>query len=87
MRSQERQIVVVRFVVVVLSVLIALVLRDRSPALVFDLGVLGAVAVYNLVILLLVGRFPAREVGVLATGLDMIAVTLVVWADQSSPDS
>ena len=87
MRSQERQIVVARFVVVALSVVIALLLRERSSALIFDLGVLGAVAVYNLVILLLVGRFPAREVGVLATGLDMIAVTLVVWADQSSPDS
>lgn len=87
MRSQERQIVVARFVVVGLSALIALLLRERTEALAFDLAVLGAVALYNVVIALLVGRFPAREVGVLATGLDMVAVTLVVWADQASPDS
>ena len=87
MRSQERQIVVARFVVVGFSAIVALLLRGRTDALPFDLAVLGAVALYNVAIALLVGRFPAREVGVLATGLDMIAVTLVVWADQASPDS
>jgi signal transduction histidine kinase len=87
MLAQERQIVVARFALVALAAVIGIVLRDSIPTLPFHLAILGAVAFYNVVIALLIGRFPAREVGVVATGLDMIAVTLVVWAEPNAIDS
>jgi signal transduction histidine kinase len=86
MRAQERQIVVARFVVVALTALPLLVLGDIVPRAVALAVILAVVAAYNVVIAMLVSRFPAQEVGVVATALDMIAVSLAVYVSPTLVD-
>ncbi len=79
MRTQERQLVWVRLGMVLVAALFLLVIDpdlESRPVLL----VLGAViALSILAIPWLLNRFPAREVGIVTTALDMAAVTVAVY--------
>ncbi len=86
-RSQERQLVVARYALVAASVLAILAFRDELHSAGWLLGLAGAVAVYNTGVFFLVGRLPARDVGILATALDMVVVTLGIYAEPTALDA
>jgi signal transduction histidine kinase len=87
MRAQERQLVAVRFAIVAFAGILLAVFRDLVAGLPLLGALLAAVAVYNLLILVLIARFPAREVGIVATTLDMVAVTVGVYAAPGAIDA
>lgn len=87
MRAQERQLAVVRFAVVLLAALVVIIFRDQLSAFWLVVGVLVVVALYDAALLLLVKRFPAREVGIVATALDMAAVTVAIHAEPQALDA
>ena len=87
MRTQERQLIWVRLgMVLVAAVLLLLFVPDPElrPAL---LGLIGLVGLSTLAIPWLLGRFPAREVGIVTTALDMAAVTVAVYVAGSAVDA
>ncbi|HTE66002.1 MAG TPA: ATP-binding protein [Candidatus Binatia bacterium] len=87
MRVQERQLAVARLAIVAASVVAILVFRDQLSSFAWLLGLAAATAVYSLAILLAVGRFPAREVGIVATALDMAVVTLAIYVQPDALDA
>lgn len=79
MRALERQLVWVRLAVVLVASLYLLLLEpdlDSRPVL-FVLA--AVVTISTLAIPWLLTRFPAREVGIVSTALDMAAVTVAVY--------
>jgi signal transduction histidine kinase len=87
LRAQERQLVAMRFAVALPIAAFLIAFRATVPAFAPLLGVLGAVVLYNLAIALLVSRFPAREVGIVATALDMVAVTVAIYLVPAATDA
>ncbi len=87
MRSQERQLVAVRLALAALAAVVVGAFRDFLPDAPALLVLLGVVAVYSLAILWLIERFPAREVGIVATALDMVAVTVAVYIQPGAIDA
>ncbi len=87
MRAQERQLIFVRAAVAVAAAMVVLVLRDQVAAFPLILGLLIAVAAYDAVLALLLGRFPAREIGIVATALDMAVVTIAIYAEPQALDA
>ncbi len=87
LRAQERQLVWVRLAVVVIAAAMILATRDRLPAFPVLLSVMGVVVLYDGLLALAVSRFPAREVGIVATALDLAAVTVAVYASAESIDA
>ncbi|HEX6128722.1 MAG TPA: GAF domain-containing sensor histidine kinase [Candidatus Limnocylindria bacterium] len=87
MRTTERQLAVARAGVAGASLVAILLFRDRIDSFPFLVGLGIAVLVYSGAILLLVGRFPAREVGIVATALDMVTVTLAIYAEPQALDA
>src|SRR5919106_2463269 len=87
MRTQERQLAVARFFMVAAAVAAILVFRDDLEAVPVLLGLAGAVLVYNAGIFLLVGSFPPREVGIVATALDLVVVTLAIYSEPDALDA
>ncbi len=87
MRSQERQLVAVRLALAALAAVVLAAFRSFVPATPVFLGLLGAVAVYSLLVLWLIERFPAQEVGIVATALDMVAVTVAVYVEPGAIDA
>lgn len=87
MRAMERQLAAVRLVVVVFSAAVSVLLSDQVDEISLLLGIFGGVAVYNVVLVLLLRRFPAQEVGIVATALDMVAVTLAVYVASGALDT
>ncbi|MGH2428986.1 MAG: GAF domain-containing sensor histidine kinase [Candidatus Limnocylindria bacterium] len=87
MRAQERQLVAVRLVMVALAAVFVAALRDQLPAPLVVIGLLGVVAAYSLAIPWLLGHFPAREVGIVTTALDMVAVTVAVYVVSEAVDT
>ena len=87
MRTQERQLIGVRAAVVVAALAVVLVFREQLAAFPLILGLLAAVALYDAVLALLLGRFPAREVGIVATALDMAEVTIAIYAEPQALDA
>jgi signal transduction histidine kinase len=87
MRAQERQLAVARLAIVAASVVAVVLFRDQLRSFPWLLGLAVAVAIYTTAILLLVGRFPAREVGIVATALDMVVVTLVIYVEPDALDA
>ncbi len=87
LRAQERQLVAMRFAVTLPIAAFLIAFRATIPALALLLGLVAAVIVYNLAIALLVGRFPAREVGIVATALDMVAVTVAIYLVPAAIDA
>src|SRR5918992_899610 len=86
-RTQERQLVGVRIVMVALAAGFVLVFRERLPSLPVLLAILGVVVAYSVAVPLLLRRFPSREVGIVTTGLDMTAVTVAVYAAPEAADA
>jgi signal transduction histidine kinase len=87
MRSQERQLAFARLAIVVAALTAVVAFRDQLDAFLWLLGLGVAVLLYTGGILLLVGRFPAREVGIVATALDMVVVTLAIYAEPRALDA
>ena len=80
MRSQERQLVWLRLGLVAVAAAWLLLLAPRLTGWPILVAVLLAVALYSLAVPLLLRRFPAREVGIVSTAVEMIAVTVAVYA-------
>jgi signal transduction histidine kinase len=87
LQAQERQLVAMRFAVALPIAAFLIAFRDRVPGFALLLGLVAAVVVYNLAIGLLVSRFPAREVGIVATALDMVAVTIAIYLVPAATDA
>jgi signal transduction histidine kinase len=87
MRVQERQLAGARLAIVAASVVAILVFRGQLSSFAWLLGLAAATAAYSLAILLAVGRFPAREVGIVATALDMAVVTLAIYVEPDALDA
>jgi signal transduction histidine kinase len=87
MRSQERQLAYARLAIVLAAIAVVLAFRDQLDSFLWLVGLGVAVVVYTGGILLLVGRFPAREVGIVATALDMVVVTLAIYAEPRALDA
>ena len=87
MRAQERQLVWVRLGMVLVAALLLSIFAQHVRALPLLLILLGVVAVSTLAIPLLLTRFPAREVGIVSTALDMAAVTVAVYVAGSAIDA
>jgi len=87
MRAQERQLVWVRLGMVLVAALLLVVFAQRTSALPVLLILLGVVAVSTLAIPLLLMKFPAREVGIVSTALDMAAVTVAVYVSGTAIDA
>jgi signal transduction histidine kinase len=80
MRAQERQLVWVRLGMAALAVVWLLIIGSDLPSVPILVGVIVAVALYSLSVPLLLRGFPAREVGIVSTAVEMIAVTVAVYA-------
>jgi K+-sensing histidine kinase KdpD len=87
MRSQERQLAVVRATIAGAALVAIVLFRGQLSSFPWLVGLAVAVLVYTGGILLLVGRFPAREVGIVATILDMVVVTLAIYVEPSALDA
>jgi signal transduction histidine kinase len=87
MRAQERQLVWVRLGMALVAALLLAIFAQGVPALPVLLALLGVVAVSTLAIPLLLTKFPAREVGIVSTALDMAAVTVAVYVAGSTIDA
>ncbi len=87
MRAQERQLAWARLGMAVLAaaLLVALILRGDS-SLIALLAVVTGLAAWSLMVPWLLRRFPAREVGIVSTVVDMSAVTVAIYATPSAPD-
>ena len=86
MRSQERQLAVVRATIAGAALVAVVLLREQLTSFPWLVGLAVAVLVYTGGILLLVGRFPAREIGIVATLLDMVVVTLAIYLEPGALD-
>ena len=80
MGAQERQLVWVRLAMAVLVGAWIVLVDPGIAGLPVIIGVIVAVAAYSLSVPLLLRRFPAREVGIVSTAIEMIAVTVAVYA-------
>jgi signal transduction histidine kinase len=87
MRTQERQLVVVRLAVVVLGlaflVLFGAPINGRLPVI----AVLAGVAAYSLLIPIALRSLPAPPVAAFGVVLDVLAVSAVVWLATNVPDA
>jgi signal transduction histidine kinase len=86
MRAQERQLVWVRLGMVAVAAAFVLAFGANVPGLPVLLGVLAVVAVLGLLTPLLLRRFPAREVGIVSTAVDMAAVTVAIYVAPGALD-
>jgi K+-sensing histidine kinase KdpD len=87
MRAQERQLVGVRLAMAALAAIGLVIFRDRLPGAPVLLGIVGVVIAYTVSVPLLLRRFPAREVGIVTTALDMAAVTVAVYVASDAIDA
>lgn len=87
MRSQERQLAWARLFLSLLAaaLLAALIARD-TPGSGILLAIVGTLAAWSLLVPRLLASFPAREVGIVSTGLEMAAVTVGVYAVPEATD-
>jgi len=79
MRSQERHLVWVRLGLAALAAAWLPIVTPPLAGWPILVGVLVAVVLYSLAVPLLLRRFPAREVGIVSTAVEMIAVTVAVY--------
>lgn len=87
MRSQERQLAIVRAAIAGAALVAIVLLRGQLASFPWLAGLAVAAMLYSGGILLLVGHFPARDVGIVATALDMIVVTLAINAEPNALDA
>src|ERR687895_1445675 len=86
MRAQERQLAWVRLGMVALAAAVLLILAPTVPGIEVLFAVLGVVAGWSLLVFWLLRRFPAREVGILSTVVEMAAVTIAVYVAVEADD-
>jgi signal transduction histidine kinase len=87
LRAQERQLVAVRFVLTAFAAASLFAFGSGVELRPLLYALLAAVFVYNLAIFALISRFPAREVGIVATALDMVVVTVAVYGVPKAGDT
>ena len=86
MRAQERQLAWVRLGMAALAAGFLLVIAADMPGVRVLLVVVALVAVWGLAVPWLLDRFPAREVGIISTVVDMAAVTVAVYIAANAVD-
>ena len=86
MRAQERQLAWVRLGMVALAAAFLVVVVPRLPGIEVLLGMLAFVAAWSGLVFWLLRRFPAREVGILSTVVEMAAVTVAVYVAVDAAD-
>ena len=87
MRAQERQLAWARLGLVALAAVGLFALAREMPSFGIVLGVLGVLALQSLATPFLLGHFPAREVGIVSTVLEMVAVTVAVYVASDAIDA
>jgi signal transduction histidine kinase len=87
MRAQERQLAWARLGMAALAAAALLLLARDAPELPVILGVLGSLAVLSLLTPFLLRHFPAREVGIVSTVVEMAAVTVAVYVSAGALDA
>jgi signal transduction histidine kinase len=87
LRAQERHLVAVRFVLTAFAAALLFAFGSGVELRPLLYALLAAVFVYNLAIFALISRFPAREVGIVATALDMVVVTVAVYGVPKAGDT
>jgi signal transduction histidine kinase len=87
MRAQERQLVWVRLGMALLAAFYLLVIEPGLESRPVLLALTGVVALSTLAIPWLLTKFPAREVGIVSTALDMAAVTVAVYVAADAIDA
>jgi signal transduction histidine kinase len=87
MRAQERQLAWARLGMVALAAVALLALAPQMDGLGILLAILGILALLSLAVPLLLRRFPAREVGIVSTALEMAAVTVAVYVVAGALDA
>ena len=87
MRAQERQLVWVRLGLVLLAAVFLVAIAPRVEARPILFALLGVIAVTSAIIPWLLTRFPAREVGIVSTALEMAAVTVAVYVAADAIDA
>jgi signal transduction histidine kinase len=86
MRAQERQLAWVRLGMVAVAAAYLLVAVPTMPGIEILLALLAVVAAWSLLVFWLLRRFPAREVGILSTVVEMAAVTIAVYVAVDAVD-
>jgi hypothetical protein len=86
MRTQERQLAWVRLGMAALAGAFLLVVVPDISGREVLLGVAGALATWSLLVPWLLRHFPAREVGIVSTVLEMAAVTVAVYVAADAVD-
>ena len=86
MRAQERQLAGVRLGLVALAAAVLLLVAPTLSGIELLLGLLGVVAAWSLLVFWLLRRFPAREVGIVSTVVEMAAVTIAVYVAVAAED-
>ena len=86
MRAQERQLAWVRLGLVALAAAVLLLFFQTMPGIEVLLVLLGVVAAWSVLVFWLLRRFPAREVGILSTVVEMAAVTVAVYVAIDADD-
>src|SRR5688500_3095376 len=87
MRAQARQLVWVRLGLALVAAVFLAVFEPNLEARPVLLALIGVVGVSTLAIPFLLRRFPAREVGIVSTALDMAAVTVAVYVAADALDA
>ncbi|HET6381097.1 MAG TPA: ATP-binding protein [candidate division Zixibacteria bacterium] len=87
LRVQERQLAVARLAVVGVALVAIVIFRDALTAFPWLVGLAVAGILVSGLTMLLVGRFPAREVGVVATAADLVIVTLAIYVEPMAIDA
>ncbi len=86
MRAQERQLAWVRLGLVALAAVALLLFFPTMQGIEVLLVLLGVVAAWSLLVFWLLRRFPAREVGIISTVVEMAAVTVAVYVAVDAQD-
>lgn len=86
MRAQERQLAWVRLGMAALAAAVLLLAVPEMAGIPILLAVVAIAAAWSLLVPWLLARFPAREVGIISTVVDMAAVTVAVYVAADAVD-
>ena len=86
MRAQERQLAWARAGMVALAAIVMTVLARDVAGFPILVGLLAILGLQSLATPLLLNRFPAREVGIVSTVLEMVAVTVAIYVASDAID-
>ena len=87
MRAQERQLAWARLGLVALAAIGLFALARDMPGFGIVLAVLAVLALQSLATPFLLSHFPPREVGIVSTVLEMVAVTVAVYVASDAIDA